>query len=73
MKIKVLPIPIHTLPQAVRPLCLGLERNLKTLIADDTVTEEEFKLLFWELEDWCVREVKLLVGTTAIKGSGAAA
>jgi hypothetical protein len=48
MKIKVLPIPIHTLPQAVRPLCLGLERNLKTLIADDTVTEEEFKLLFWE-------------------------
>jgi hypothetical protein len=67
---KVQQIPIDTLPQPMKPVCLRFERDLKTLIDGGSITEEQFKVLCWTLEDWAVRQVKLLVGTA--KGATAA-
>jgi hypothetical protein len=68
---KVTPIPVDTLPPEARPVCLRLERDMTALVTGGKVTPEQLKTTFLTLEDWAVRQIKLLVGTA--KSSGAAA
>lgn len=70
---KITPVPIDTLPPEARPVCLRLERDITALVAAGNITAEQLKTTFWALEDWCVRQVKLLVDTERAKGSSSAA